>query len=113
MRIVICFVIAGALATAALAASSGPRVRLLGFAPTAVSGSGFHGDERVVVTVSNGSVRLAKAVRTTAAGGFAARFVRALPTGGCNGFAISAVGSSGDRAAWKSPPRVCGAAPAP
>ena len=60
MRFVLILVLAGALAGTAVAASR-PHVRLLGSAPAAVSGQGFHARERVTVTVSSASTRLTPA----------------------------------------------------
>jgi hypothetical protein len=102
MRIVLAALLAAVLAPAALAAP-GAHVRLAG---SGVIGSGFHGRERVVVTVRTGSRHWTKTIVTSARGAFTVRF--ALPVGGgCRGFAVLAVGAKGERAAWKSPARPC------
>lgn len=102
MRIALLLVLVAALAPAALAAP-GAHVRLAG---SGVIGSGFHGRERVVVTVRTGSSHWTKAIVTTARGAFTARFT--LPVAaGCQGFSVLAVGSKGERASWKTPPRPC------
>ena len=107
----------GALLLAALApaawGSSRPQVRLVGASPATVAGTGFQARERVVVTLTGGSGRLARAVVTGARGSFVARFARAVPVTGCSQLAIAAVGARGDRAAWKSPARPCGPPPQP
>jgi hypothetical protein len=102
MRIVLLIVLAAALAPAALAAP-GAHVRLAG---SGVLGSGFHPRERVVVTVRTGARHWTKTIVTSARGAFTARFT--LPVAvGCQGFSVLAVGSRGERAAWKSPARPC------
>lgn len=112
MRAAVVAIAALLLIPAALAAAS-PHVRLVGRAPLAVSGSGFRHHERVLVTVSNGTVKLSTRVRTTARGTFTARFARDLPQQACGQIAIAARGATGDRAGWKTPPQVCGAQLAP
>jgi hypothetical protein len=99
--------LAGVLAPAALAAAK-PSVRLLVPAPATVVGQGFHPRERVLVTVQNGTAALHKTVRATLRGSFVARFAEAAPGGTCGQLVVTAVGARGDRAGWKSAPRVCG-----
>jgi hypothetical protein len=103
MRIVLLLVLAAALAPAALAVP-GAHVRLAG---SGVIGSGFHARERVVVTVRTGASHWTKTVVTSVRGGFTARFTLPVGSAGCPGFSVLAVGSKGERAAWKSPPRPC------
>lgn len=110
MRVLLVALLAAALVPAALAAA-GPQVRLVGRAPAAVAGVGFHPRERVAVTVAAGTVRLRKTVVSSARGGFLARFAQGLPVGTCAQLAVTAVGARGDRAAWKTPPQECGAPP--
>jgi hypothetical protein len=88
------------------------HVRLLGLSPAAVHGSGFYARERVTVTVRSGSTIMQASVMSTTGGAFTVRFKRTVPAG-CQGIAVSAVGARGDRADWKSPPRVCGTPLAP
>jgi hypothetical protein len=95
--------LAASLAPAALA-GSGAHVRLAG---SGVVGSGFHARERVVVTVRTGARHWTKAVVTSARGAFTARFTLPIASAGCRGFSVVAVGSKGERVAWKSPPRPC------
>lgn len=107
MKTILALVVAGAIVPAALA-SARPTVRLLVPSPATVSGKGFHPHERVVVTVRNGTKALHKRTRATMHGAFVARFAEAAPGGTCGQIVVTAVGARGDRAAWKSPPRVCG-----
>lgn len=108
MRGVLAVLLAAVVVPAALAVTR-PHVRLLDMSPAAVSGTGFHARERVVVTVTAGTTRLSKGVETTARGTFVARFARAVHAPECGQLAVSAVGVRGDRAGWKSPPPACGA----
>jgi hypothetical protein len=89
------------------------HVRLMGLSPAVVHGSGFYARERVTVTVHGASRTMTASVMSTTGGGFTVRFKRALPVGGCQGIAVSAVGARGDRADWKTAPRVCGTPLAP
>lgn len=107
MKTILAILLAGAIVPAALA-SSKPTVRLLVPSPATVSGKGFHPRERVVVTVENGTAKLSKTIRTSVQGSFMARFTQAAPGGTCGQVVVTAVGARGDRAAWKSPPRMCG-----
>jgi hypothetical protein len=109
MRVVIAAIAAVALVPAALAAGP-PRVHLAGFTPALVTGTGFHAQERVVVTVHHGTLALSKVVRTSTHGTFVARFTRDLVSTPCGGsVAITATGARGDHAGWKTPPALCGA----
>lgn len=103
MRIALLLVLSVALAPAALAAP-GAHIRLAG---QGVFGTGFHGREHVVVTVRTGSRHWTKTIVTSAQGAFTARFTLPIAAAGCRGFSVVAIGSKGDRAAWKSPPRPC------
>lgn len=76
--------------------------------PARVAGSGFQAQERVVVTVSAGSTQLSKAVVASARGVIVAHFVKAVAVSPCGHILVVAVGSTGDRAAWKSAPQSCG-----
>ena len=102
-----------AFAPAAWGAAARPQVRLVGFSPASVAGTGFRAREHVVVTVTGGSNHLKKTVVTSGRGAFVARFARAVSAPGCSQIAIAAVGAKGDRASWKSPPRSCGPPPQP
>jgi len=102
----------GVLAPAAWG-SSRPQVRLAAFSPARVAGTGFQARERVVVKVTGGPNQLARAVVTSARGAFVARFAAAIAATGCRQLVITAVGASGDRAAWKSLPKSCGPPPQP
>ena len=113
MRVLLGASLALVLAPAALATTSVPRVRLVDRTPTTVAGTGFRVGERVVVTVNASPTHLSKTVITTARGDFLARFGRNLVVAHCGQVAITAVGARGDRAAWKTPPQVCGAPPQP
>jgi hypothetical protein len=110
MRSVLIAIAALLFVPAALAAGT-PRVHLADRAPATVAGVGFRHAERVLVTVSNGKVKLSKRVLTNARGTFTARFAHVLPMAACGQIAITAVGARGDRAGWKTPPQVCGAQP--
>jgi hypothetical protein len=108
MRLTLAAALLLALAVPAAYAAPTPRVHLGFGSPPTVVGAGFHARERVTVTVTAGTVRLSKIVRSTLRGAVLARFTRSLPGSGCHQIAIKAVGASGDHAAWKSPPRSCG-----
>ncbi|HEV2591149.1 MAG TPA: hypothetical protein VGU02_04575 [Gaiellaceae bacterium] len=110
MRIALIAIIALLLVPTALAAGT-PRVHLADRAPATVAGTGFRHAERVLVTVSNGKVKLSKRVLTNGRGTFTARFAHDLPMAGCGQIAITAAGSQGERVSWKTPPQVCGAQP--
>ncbi len=103
--------IAALLLVPAALATGTPHVRLADRAPATIAGVGFRHAEHVLVTVSNGKVTLSKRVLTNGRGTFTARFARDLPMATCGQIAIRALGSSGDRAVWKTPPQVCGAQP--
>jgi hypothetical protein len=107
MRVILAVLLVAAIAPAAWGAA-GPQVRLMDASPATVAGKGFHARERVVVTVTAGSSRLSKALVSGAGGTFVARFARAVSTANCRQVAIVAVGASGDRGSWKSPPQTCG-----
>jgi hypothetical protein len=83
-----------------------PRVWLVDRSPATVRGASFKPAERVVVTLSVGDVVLRKAVVASAGGAFVARWGRAVPSG-CAATGVSAVGSAGSRAFFKSPPPDC------
>jgi hypothetical protein len=89
------------------------HVRLTGFSPAVVHGSGFYARERVTVTLRGASSVMIGHATTTAGGAFTMRFGRAAPAAGCQGLAVSVVGARGDQAAWKSAPQVCGTPLAP
>jgi hypothetical protein len=84
------------------------HVRLTATSPATVHGTGFYAGERVTVTVRGGSTVMRKSVMSTGEGAFTVRFGRAAPAAGCRGLGISAVGSRGDRADWKTAPAPCG-----
>lgn len=113
MRLLIAGLLAAAVAAPAALSAAAPHVRLVGRSPAAVAGVGFHPGERVAVTVADGTARLRTTVVANARGGFLARFARGLSGGACSQVVVTAVGASGDRAAWKTPPQVCGAPPQP
>ncbi|MGZ4289459.1 MAG: hypothetical protein ACXVQQ_01185 [Gaiellaceae bacterium] len=101
------------LVPVAASATGRSHVRLMTFSPLVVRGTGFKAHEEVVVTVRSGSASRVARVNSSATGTFTARFARTLPGAACRGVAVSAVGALGDRAAWKSPPQVCGTPLAP
>ncbi len=113
MRPLIAGLLAAAVAAPAALSAAAPHVRLVGRAPAVVAGVGFYATERVAVTVTDGTTRLRTTVETNARGGFLARFTRDLPAGACTQVVVTALGTRGDRAAWKTPPQVCGAPPQP
>lgn len=94
-------------------AAGRPVVRLVHVSPATVSGTGFHPRERILVTVGSGRTAMRRRVVSTARGGFVARFAKPLRKTACDQVFVTAVGARGDRAAWKSPPPVCGAELAP
>jgi hypothetical protein len=115
MGVVIALLAATLVAVAATSAQTGPRsqVRLVEFSPAVVRGTGFQPQERVLVTVRTESTAMRMRVTSSASGAFTARFGRDLRGAICSGFAITATGARGDRAVWKSVPRVCGTPLAP
>jgi hypothetical protein len=98
------------VAPAALAAGT-PHVRLADRSPATVAGTGFRHAERVLVVVRSGKVTLSKRVVTTARGTFTARFAHDLPVMPCGQVSVRVLGPFGERAAWKTPPQLCGAQP--
>lgn len=102
-----------ALGSAPAATAREPQVRLAGVDPIAVRGAGFIPRERVAVTVRTTAATMRLRLTSSKTGRFVARFGRSLPAGTCGEVAIRAVGARGDQAAWKSPPRLCGAQSAP
>jgi membrane peptidoglycan carboxypeptidase len=107
MRVMMAALLAAAIVPAAWGAAR-PQVRLMAASPATVAGTGFQAGERVVVSVSTDSTHLSKALVVTEHGAFVAHFTKAVAASGCGRVAILAVGSAGDRAAWKSAPRSCG-----
>jgi hypothetical protein len=85
-------------AVTAVAAQQVAQIRLTGSSPIQVAGSGFAASDRVTVRVSQpGGAMFSKAVLATAGGRFVARFPnRRLDT--CQGYTITATGTSGRRA---------------
>jgi hypothetical protein len=99
--------LAAALVFAASAAGAGgPRVRLTSESPATVVGTAFRPAERVAVTVTAGETVLRKSVVATGEGRFVARWQRSI-AGGCHATTVSAVGSRGSRAVYKTPPPEC------
>lgn len=110
------FIAAAALALApasALAVGHDEHVRLVALSPAVVRGTGFDARERVTVTVRSPDTKMQARATSTASGAFTVSFERGLPVRACQGFSVTAVGAHGDRATWKSPPRVCGTQLAP
>jgi hypothetical protein len=103
--------IAALLLVPAALATGTPHVRIAHRAPATIAGTGFRHAEHVLVTVSNGKVKLSKRVLTNGRGTFTARFAHDLPMPACGQIVIRALGARGDGAAWKTPPQVCGAQP--
>ena len=107
---------AAALALApasAHAAGHEEHVRLVALSPAIVRGTGFDAREGVMVTVRSPEARMRGRATSSAAGSFTVNFKRGLPIRACEGFVVTAVGAHGDRAVWKSPPRLCGTQLAP
>ena len=113
MRLLPVLALAAVLVPAAFAGGARPHLKVTSLAPARVAGSGFQARERVVVTVSGTATHLKRAVLTSAAGTFVARFTAGVSAPGCHQVAVVALGARGDRAAWKSPQRPCGPPPAP
>jgi hypothetical protein len=114
MRVLVFTLISVVALASTAAAASGPRIRVAVTPPLTVRGTGFAPHERVTVTLSAGTARLKQEVRATASGGFVACWEAAAPLAACRAsVVVVAVGARGDRAAWKSLPRVCGAPPQP
>ena len=102
-------VAAAALAGPAAATTSSPAtIRPLSLDPVVVAGRSFQPQERVKVTVATADGRWVRRVVATVRGAFTVRFPDVTMDVHC-GFSgsISAVGSSGSRAAWKVPPMEC------
>jgi hypothetical protein len=110
MRLIAATLAALVLVPVALA-STRPHVRLARQAPAVVAGGGFHAGEHVRVRVTNGSLVLSKRILTSSSGGFSVHFLRGISVPVCGQLAITAVGTLGDRAAFKTPPQACGAQP--
>jgi hypothetical protein len=114
MRVLFFSLAAVVVLASTASAASAPRVRVALTPPLTVRGTGFAPHERVTVTLTAGTTRLEHAVRATAAGAFVARWDGAAPLPACRAsLVVVAVGVHGDRAVWKSLPRVCGAPPQP
>lgn len=104
------FVLALVAVAAPLAHGAGrPAVHFVDFSPATVSGTGFHARERILVTVGSDKTTMSRRVVSTGRGAFVARFAKPVRRTACDPVFITAVGSRGDRAAWKSPPPQCGA----
>lgn len=114
MRALFLTLVAAVALVSAASAAAAPRIRVAVTSPLTVRGTGFAPHERVTVTVSAGSARLRHEVRATASGAFVARWPAAAPLPSCRqSVVVVAVGARGERAVWKSLPRVCGAPPQP
>jgi hypothetical protein len=72
-RVALLTVLAFALTLPASAAQS-PALRIVDSLPATLRGTGFHRDERVVVTLRMGSGRWKREARASSAGRFTARF---------------------------------------
>jgi hypothetical protein len=107
VRLLVALAAALAIAAPAGALSASARVQLVSRDPAAVAGTGFRAGERVVVTATDGDVTLRKTVLASVAGRFTARWTRRLPVSPCEWTAVSAVGSKGSGATWKSVVRDC------
>jgi hypothetical protein len=77
-------------------------VRVAALRPVVVQGARFHARERVTVSYV-GSVRRTRKVIASSTGSFTTTF-QAVIEDRCNGFSVSAVGASGDRAVAKHLP---------
>jgi hypothetical protein len=97
--IVLALVLAAGTGTAA---RRPPVIRVAAYQPLVVQGARFQARERVTVTYA-GTVRRARKVVASPAGSFKTTF-QTLAVDRCNGFSISAVGGSGDRAVAKHKP---------
>ena len=76
-----------------------PRLRLADASPLTLKGTHFRARERVRITVSASETQT-RVVRTARNGSFTAQFPD-LVISRCSGFAVLAVGASGDRASMK------------
>lgn len=93
-------------APSAAGASEDPRLELVRPVPLTLSGSGFKGEERVVLTLRVGARRaVTLRVRASGAGRFRASFGLFVATDPCEGsLVVTATGSRGSRQTWR---RVC------
>lgn len=107
MKLVLALALVAVAAPLAHAAGR-PAVRLVAFSPATVAGTGFHARERILVTVGSGKAAMSRRVVSTGRGAFVARFTKPVRRTPCEPVFVTAVGSRGDRAAWKSPPPQCG-----
>jgi len=107
-RIVLTTVLAAALAPAAAAASTAPRLTVATSSPLVVAGTHFTPHELVTVTFGSKVRR----VRATALGSFRAGF-GAVASDRCSGFQVIATGARGDRAMLLRPRPLCAPASSP
>ena len=96
------------VATGAAAAATPPALRFLDLTPATVRGTHFVPREQVKVTLRAGTDTRTRTVRATAAGAFVVDFGRLREQDRCSGsVAVTAVGTRGDRAAYKLPGMAC------
>jgi hypothetical protein len=111
MRVALAVLIAAVALPAAQAATSRPRLLVTSERPVVVRGAAFRPAERVVLRVWVEAGVYRKVAVAGAAGGFVARF--RVAAGSCGVLAVTARGSKGSKALWKTPPRPCGSAIGP
>jgi hypothetical protein len=97
--------LAAAVVAAPAWAGSSPALRLVHTSPFVVAGSHFGAHERVTVTMTT-TQRIVRHVTARTDGSFSVGFGK-VELGRCAGFAVSAVGAAGSRAALKVPRPAC------
>jgi len=112
MRILLVLAVALTVAVTAQASSSSAQLRISGFAPLLVRGSGFHAREHVLVRMSFGTTAATKTVVASRSGGFSVSFQTGADTQ-CGQLVVTARGATGSKASSKAPRAPCGIPPAP
>jgi hypothetical protein len=106
-RILLAVLVLACAAPAGATTGSGrAHVWLVDRSPAVVRGASFKPAERIAVTLSAGDVVLHKTVVASASGAFVARWRRSVPAG-CVATGISASGSAGSHASFKTAPPDC------
>ena len=107
MKAALALVLVLAVVAPAAASSTHARVWLSAERPLTVRGTGFAARDRVAVRVTKAGVVFRRTVTASAAGRFAARWARGLPTA-CGSTRVVAAGSSGRRATYTAVVDDCG-----
>jgi hypothetical protein len=99
------------IAVTGATAGTGPQVGLADRAPVRVVGTGFAASDHVTVRVhETAGATFGRVVTAGSGGGFVARFPsRSLDP--CDGYVVTATGTSGRRASHREPPPPCGMDP--